>query len=105
MKIKRYFVIVFVTTFFIMFGSSSDAEAAGASIPPWPVIYTGDVTVAGQPAADGMILVGLMDGYRSVPLAIENGRMRGLAVGPPDNTYFGKTITFELEGSVIAAET
>lgn len=31
--------------------------------------------------------------------------MRGLTVGPPDNSFFGKTITFELEGMVLAAET
>ena len=94
-----------------VFGSGQTAHAAG-SIPPWPVIYSGSGTLGGSPAPDGLWIVGRMEGYTSVPLEIRDGRMSGLAVGAPDQTFFGKTITFELrkdplveEGATVADET
>ena len=87
-------------------------EGAGGSLPPWPVIYTGNVTLGGEAAADGLWVLALMDGYTSVPLQVENGRIAGLAAGGPDTSFFGKTITFQLradplqtEGAVTAEET
>ena len=87
-------------------------EAAGGALPPWPVIYSGNVTLEGEPAPDGLWVVGLMEGYISVPLQVKNGRIAGLAVGAPDSSYFNKTITFQLrvdpaepEGAVTAEET
>lgn len=84
------------------------AEAAGGSLPPWPLIYTGNVTVGGVPATDGMVIVGKIRDYESIPLEVSGGRIVGLAVGPPDVTYFGETITFELrdgERIIVANET
>ena len=109
-------VLLFVTTLMLMglafFHNTHSVQAAGGSIPPWPVIYTGSVTLGGTPAPDGLWIVGRMDGYTSVPLEISGGRMAGLAVGAPDQTFFGKTITFELrndpsvsEGATVAEQT
>ena len=93
-------------------GGTRGVEASGAGIPPWPVIYSGTVTLGGAPAPDGLWVVGKMEGYTSVPLQVRDGRMSGLAVGAPDQSYFGKTITFELwaaadisEGATIADQT
>ena len=104
-------VTVFALSVLGVFGSGQTAYAAGG-IPPWPVIYSGSVTLGGSPAPDGLWIVGRMDGYTSVPLEIRDGRMSGLAVGAPDQTFFGKTITFELrkdpaveEGATVADET
>jgi len=87
-------------------------ESAGGALPPWPVIYSGSVTLGGEPAPDGLWVVGLMEGYTSVPLQVENGRIAGLAIGGPDTSYFNKIITFQLradpgqtEGAVTAEET
>ena len=106
------FVTVFALVSFAFFNNAQSLQAAGGSIPPWPVIYTGSVTLGGSPAPDGLWIVGRMDGYTSVPLAISGGRMSGLAVGAPDQTFFGKTITFELrsdpkvsEGATVADQT
>ena len=105
------FVTIFALGGFGFFNSVQPLQAAG-SIPPWPVIYSGSVTLGGTPAPDGLWIVGRMDGYTSVPLEIKNGRMSGLAVGAPDQTFFGKTITFELrndpseqEGATVADQT
>ena len=106
------FVTAFTLVSFAFFNNAQSLQAAGGSIPPWPVIYTGSVTLGGAPAPDGLWIVGRMDGYTSVPLEISGGRMSGLAVGAPDQTFFGKTITFELrndpndpEGATVADET
>ena len=106
------FVTAFALMGFTFFLNPQSLQAAGGSIPPWPVIYSGSVTLGGAPAPDGLWIVGRMDGYTSVPLEIKNGRMSGLAVGAPDQTFFGKTITFELrndpsvlEGSTVADQT
>ena len=97
-----------------VFGILSNVQtvAAAGGIPPWPVIYSGTVTLGGAPAPDGLWVVGRMDDYTSVPLEVKDGRMSGLAVGAPDQSYFGKTITFELrnqpnepEGATMADQT
>jgi len=105
-------VTAFTLVSFAFFNNAQSLQAAGGSIPPWPVIYTGSVTLGGAPAPDGLWIVGRMDGYTSVPLEISGGRMSGLAVGAPDQTFFGKTITFELrsdpndpEGATVAEQT
>ncbi len=105
-------VTIFSFVSLMFFNSAQSLQAAGGSIPPWPVIYTGSVTLGGAPAPDGLWIVGRMDGYTSVPLEISGGRMSGLAVGAPDQTFFGKTITFELrsdpnvpEGATVADQT
>ena len=108
-------ILIFVTVFTLAcfgFVNATQSVHAAGGIPPWPVIYSGAVTLGGAPAPDGLWIVGRMDGYTSVPLEIKDGRMSGLAVGAPDQTYFGKTITFELrrdpaveEGATVADET
>ena len=107
------FAVALILSFaFVALIERQQVEAVGGSIPPWPVIYTGAVTLAGQPAPDGMYVVGKMPGYVSVPAEVKNGRISGLAVGGPDVSYRGRTITFELrnsedgiDGGVIANET
>ena len=47
---------------------------------------------------DGITIVAHVGDYRSAPVAVEEGRYRGLVVGPPNSTYAGMTITFHLGG-------
>ena len=83
--------------------SNSTVHAAGpAGIPPWPSIFSGDVTVDGSPAVDGLKIVGVIDDYISNPVYTKNGRVSGLTVGGPSTSYFGKEIKFLLEDVVYA---
>lgn len=106
MKLKVLTAILILTCGLGIY--QGDAVEAAGEIPPWPLIYTGNVTVGGQPAADGLKIVGMLREYSSIPVEVKEGRMVGLAVGPPDYSYFGETITFALirgEERVIAEET
>ena len=108
MKKKIIFGCLGMLVFAFLAIPRTTIEATGGSVPPWPKIYTGNVTVAGQPASDGWEIVGKIGQYVSIPVTIRDGRMVGLAVGPPDNTFFGSTVTFELrhgEMSVTAEQT
>ena len=97
-------VLIFIGL--IMAGTGLLAEKAeAASLPPWPMIYSGSVTVGGAPAPDGAILTAKIGDYTSVGIAIKNGGYAGLAVGGPDSTYLNKTITFHLDDTVVANET
>lgn len=71
-------------------------EAAGGSLPPWPLIYTGNVYIGGEPAPDGVFVVGVIGEYNSIPVEVKGGRVVGMAVGPPNVSFFGETIRFEL---------
>ena len=80
-------------------------------LPPTPVIYKGAVTVAGQPAPDGLNIYAQIDDYRSKSVQTDGGRYTFLTVSPPApagfgarSKYHGQTITFYL-GGVQAAET
>ena len=108
---KLFLLIALAVSFFGIVANVQTVGAAGG-IPPWPVIYSGTITLGGAPAPDGLWIVGKMEGYTSVALEVKDGRMSGLAVGAPDQSYFGKTITFELrrdpaleEGSTVADQT
>jgi len=95
MKITLFVCLSFLIAAFFA-TNTGNVHAAGASLPPWPLIYTGNVTLGGQPAPDGLIIVGKMKDYVSIPLEIKGGRMVGLTVGPPSAQWFGSEITFEL---------
>lgn len=87
------------------------ADSGFAQGVPAPLVYRGTVTVAGQPAPDGINIYAQIDDYRSQPVQTENGRYNTLTVAPPAptqfgarNPYTGKTINFYLE-NVQAAQT
>ncbi len=75
------------------------------SLPPAPVIYNGNVTVAGAPAPDGLIITARIEDYESPPVETSGGRFLALNVAPPDSSYGNKTVTFHLGGYVQASET
>jgi len=105
MKIKILFIAMLVSAAIGGFSNTQLLEATTGAMPPLPIIYIGDVTVGGEPAPDGSIIVGKVEDYTSNPMEVKNGRVAGLTVGPPNVGYFGKTITFELNGLVQAEET
>lgn len=103
MKKIFIFAVVIISAFAGTFGEYREASAAG--MPPLPIIYIGNVTVAGLPAPEGALVVGKIGDYTSNPVAVTDGRIVGLTVGPPDTSYFRQTITFMLNDAVVAEET
>ncbi len=84
----------------------SSSKNADAQAPPSLsfVIYQGDVTVGGQPIADGLEIVARIgDKFVSSSAITANGRYVGLVVGPSPAGQ-GDTIEFILEDQVIAEE-
>ena len=96
-------VVISILCLFTSISGSQLVEAS--SLPPWPSIYSGDITVAGSVPADGALVTAKIGDYTSQSVVVKNGRYAGLAVGAPDSTYFGKLITFHLDDMVVAAET
>ena len=101
-KIQFYVFFTLLITLFYSQTFSSVHAVGPAGIPPWPSIFSGDVTVDGVPAEDGLKVVGTIDDYVSNPVYTKNGRISGLTVGGPTSAYFGKDIRFLLEDVVYA---
>ena len=84
---------------------------AGQAIPPFPLTYSGNLTVQGNPAPAGLSLVACVDGcdkYESGIMTGAGGSYRGLVVGPPDEDFVNKQVTFWLvtdEGRIQADQT
>ena len=78
------------------------AGLAWAQFPPFPALYKGDVTVAGQAAPDGMTIVARIVDYKGLPtwesrpVTTSSGRYLNLSVGPTDRKYLGGTVTFHV---------
>ena len=79
---------------------------------PLPLVYSGDVTVQGEAARGGLSLVACVDGcesYDSGPIKMRvDGSYKGLVVGPPNDTFLRKQITFWIVtdfGRIQATET
>ena len=89
----------------IALAASSAANRVSAQSPPsGPYIYSGAVSVNGQPAPDGYMVHATVGDYQSEPATIMGGRYEGLAVVPAGTQYNRQTITFYL-GNVPANET
>ena len=89
----------------IALAASVAANRVSAQSPPsGPYIYSGAVSVNGQPAPDGYMIHATVGDYQSEPVTIMGGRYEGLAVVPAGTQYNRQTITFYL-GNVPANET
>ena len=102
-KLFLYLLLLISVSFGTLWVTTGTTEAS--SLPPWPYIYSGSVTVAGSPAPDGAMVTARIGTYTSVGVKVKDGRYVGLAVGGPDVTFVNKTITFHLDDVVVAEET
>ena len=64
--------------------------------PPPPVVYFGNVTVKGQPAQGGLVIVARVDDYESHAVVTSNGSYSRLSVSPPSANYLFKATTFHI---------
>ncbi len=77
---------------------------AQAAPPPAPVVYSGAVTVAGQPAPDGLLIVARITDHETEPVITQGGRYQFLKVTGPSE-YLFRPVTFHLKDyDVQAAE-
>ena len=78
----------------VLLGASSQQ----GSLPPFPVTINGTVTVQGSPAPEGLPVVACVvdcKSYESVAAITQaGGEYKKLVVGPPDNTFLNKEVTF-----------
>ena len=75
--------------------------------PAWPFIFSGDITAGGAPVPAGYTLVGRIDDYETRPVETLEGRYLALTVGPIQEKWFDRPITFYLigpDGSEVKAE-
>lgn len=80
--------------------------------PPAPVVYSGKVTVGGEPAIDGLLIygrvtkLGVTDANDSKTQPTENGSYNLVAVGQTmsDQKYLYGTVTFHISGYDIQAD-
>ena len=72
--------------------------AAVSGQPPLPIIYSGQVTIEGAPAPEGLTVVGCVqscDRYESEPVITGSGwEYRLLVVGPSDEFLVNEVTTF-----------
>ena len=77
-----------------------------AQPPSPPVMYFGNVTVNGQPAPDGLVIVARIEDYQSESVTTNNGAYARLTVSPPSSSYQYKDTTFHIGAfGVQASET
>ena len=81
-------------------GGRAPAQQGG----PFLVIYSGNVTVAGNPVPDGLEIVAFVGDLEVDRVTTQGGRYFGLSVGVPDRSYIEQTITFFI-GDVQADQT
>ena len=94
---------------FALAGPRAEVQAQG-SPPPGPVTYSGDITVGGAAAPDGLSVVARMtnpvDGdYQSGARVTLGGKYHNLIVGPTSTLYTYRQISFHIiavEGTATA---
>ena len=77
---------------------------AGA-IPAFPMIFRGNVTVAGSPVPDCTYLFAMVGEIMSGFRPIVDGKFDNLAIGARERSDDGQPVTFHLSEDVVAAET
>ena len=75
-------------------------------VPPIPIVYAGEVLVAGSTPPDGLTITARIgEGYEAEPVPIVNGRFTGLTIGVDDSDLLGSLVTFYLDGEVPSNQT
>ncbi len=89
-------------------GDDNGATPTPPLVPPaWPFVFGGPAFAGGEPVPTGYTLVGRIDDYDSAAVETLEGRYLALTVGPLQEKWFGRPITFHLigpTGSEVRAE-
>ncbi len=81
---------------------------AQQGVPPWPILFEGEVYAGGEPVVSGMLTLRVGD-WQSKPVQVDHGVFRCavacLVAGPPSRSYVGLPVTFHLDGERVASYT
>ena len=93
-RLTRNAIVVFLLL--LLSGVVGGIASAQSATLLWPIIFSGNVTVGGQPAADGLVIVARMGVVESGRVTTQGGRYVALSVGTQDKSLVGSIITFHL---------
>ena len=103
---RRALALLGVAALALLAAAWAATPAQAQAPPPLPQIYSGAVTVGGQPAPDGATIVARIgDDYESEPVTVSGGMYAGLSVAVLDASLSGMTINFFLNDVAQAEET
>ena len=81
--------------------------AARQGVPPFPVAYSGSISIEGEPATGDLLVLACVagcvtgwEGSEELGQAVRtnsDGTYAGVIVGPPDESFVGEEITFWIE--------
>lgn len=86
------------------FQMNSPILVRAQSPPPLPMLYTGNVTLNGSPAPDGLNVTAVDSGV-VVGSGLTSGGAYSLSACSPENCNSGDTLSFMLNGQLAAAQT
>ena len=79
-------------------GLLTPGNALAQEYPPFPILYGGISLADGVPLPHGTRLVARVGDHETWTIVEANGWYRNLLVGPPDDSYYYKVITFHALG-------
>jgi hypothetical protein len=79
-------------------------EDLDGRMPPFPHLFSGNVTISGEPADDGTSIYATLGYWQSQPSTVVNGSYSAITIGHSDWSLHGKTIKFYY-GETQASET
>lgn len=79
-------------------GLLTPGKALAQDYPPFPILYGGIALADGVPLPEGTRLVARVGDHETWTTVEDNGLYRNLLVGPPDDGYYYKVITFHALG-------
>ncbi len=82
----------------VMIGVLGAGTTLAQGYPPFPILYGGIALADGAPLPEGTRLVARVGDHETWTTVEENGGYRNLLVGPPDDGYYYKEITFHALG-------
>ncbi len=79
-------------------GVLGTGTALAQDYPPFPILYGGIALAGDGPLPEGTRLVARVGDHETWTTVEENGSYRNLLLGPPDEGYYNKIITFHALG-------
>ena len=96
--IHMWRVAAMISLVMTFLGLLTPGKALAQDYPPFPILYGGIALTDGVPLPEGTRLVARVGDHETWTTVEENGSYRNLLVGPPDDGYYYKVITFHVLG-------
>ena len=95
-------VITALLAFALAGGAGVQAQTGSAQPPPGAAVYSGTITIGGQPAPDGLSIVARIPSplpnsdYQSPARITKGGKYQILSVGPPSVLFNYRVVSFHI---------